>query len=203
MLIKWLEPLTRYVYKISNELLSKIFRNNVSYSITRDTYEVTSFGDATRKYLQVSGETDELIIGYFVNAIGEDISVRIKAHFDLSINFEDIGSCTNIEIRERALKKFGYERYVKEGFEKKKIRSIITNNDRKNYDKHCDFLYHFEEDIEKLIFLDNDISFLQVQDASTHKIYFLKIPPGIEDIKEAKAWTFGLNKLQYNPLIEA
>lgn len=44
--------------------------------------------------------------------------------------------------------------------------------------------------------------YIKVKDSSTDRIYLLGIPANITDCKTALAWTFGLRKEQYNPLVE-
>lgn len=145
-----------------------------------------------------------------------DIETRLKLQIDYPIAFEDIEEAGNTEVREQALRKFGYENYVKEGFEKGKIREITFNRD---YIQRANNTYYYigtqiaknpipkkfnpkyNKD-EKIILLTNDICFLQVKDSSTNKAYFLKVPPDMRSVEEAKAWTFGLKKEEYKPMIE-
>lgn len=194
------------------KLLADIFiGNNIPYSVTYPpVYEITEFGDDERKYTQqpsVSG----IMIEYFNRVSGGDFDLQIKFEFNLPIAFEDIEEAQNIEIREQALRKFGYENYVKEGFWNNKIVCVIlSNNDTLYIDPSFNVDYHDEfrstvlsrRDEEKIICFDNDIAFLQVKDSSTNKTYFLKVPPTMQSVEEAKAWTFGLNPGEYNPVIE-
>lgn len=151
-----------------------------------------------------------------------DIETGLKLQIDYPIAFEDIEEARNVEIREQALRKFGYENYVKEGFKKKKIEAIIV--DRYQFQSGNNIYVYLgtqtfstttnEIDVsperfnpkrnkdEKIILLTNDIAFLQVKDPSNGKIYFLKVPPDMRSVQEAKAWTFGLEKEEYNPEIE-
>ena len=192
-------------------LINIIMANKIPFSISIPRYEVTSFGDDVRKY--ISQSPHEVMVRSFSYALGTDLGLRIKLEFDLPITFDNINDAKNIEIRERALKKFEYVRYIKEGWEKGMILTVLTNEEILMGPKHKMYnssLYegsrikalikHTKE--ECIIFMDNDISFLKVRDSSTHKIYFLKIPPDIQNIKEAKAWTFGLIKEAYKPMIE-
>jgi len=198
----------RGIYKL---LINIIMANRIPYSISIPHYEITSFDDDQRKYISLSPY--EVMIRSFSYALGTDLGLRIKLEFDLSITFENINDAKNIEIREQALRKFGYEKYVKEGWGKGRILTILTNEEILMGPKHKMYnssLYeesrikalikHTKE--ECIIYMDNEISFLKVRDTSTNKTYFLKIPPEIKDIKEAKAWTFGLKKEEYKPVIE-
>ena len=41
--------------------------------------------------------------------------------------------------------------------------------------------------------------YVQVQDASTERQYFLRVPPTIQTAAEAVAWSFGLPGKEYRP----
>jgi hypothetical protein len=41
-----------------------------------------------------------------------------------------------------------------------------------------------------------------VQDASTDREYYLRVPPTIQTVEEAVAWTFGLTAGEYRPARE-
>ncbi|MBA7541542.1 hypothetical protein ES705_33858 [subsurface metagenome] len=149
--------------------------------------------------------------GSFLKRQIVDIETKLKLRISYPIAFEDIEGAQNMEIRERALRKFGYEDYVKEGFWKKKIICVMFNNHDNLYINPSFNMDYYDEfrrtvlsrqDDEKIICFDNDIAFLQVKDTSTNKTYFLKVPPTMQSVEEAKAWTFGLNPEEYNPVIE-
>lgn len=136
-----------------------------------------------------------------------DIETRIKLDAGLDIIFEDIEESQDVEIREQALKKFGYENYIRDGFKKGRINFIIIgdkifqfHNPGGNFNKIPNGYFNNRED--KIIFLSDDITFLQVKDSSNGKIYFLKVPYEMRSVQEAKAWTFGLKEEEYNPEIE-
>jgi len=154
----------------------------------------------------------------------QDLETKIKLEMDYPITFGDIEETKNLELREQALRKFGYENYIKEGFKRGKIRGIKYDDDvdvspfpnaidhYTIYNHNAHRLPHQDIQIsrssycdkhEKLIyFWDSDIAFLQVKDPSSGKIYFLKVPREVWTVKEAKAWTFGLNKEGYHPDLE-
>lgn len=44
--------------------------------------------------------------------------------------------------------------------------------------------------------------YIQVQDASTDRQYFLRVPPTIQTAAEAVAWTFHLSVEEYHPAQE-
>ena len=45
--------------------------------------------------------------------------------------------------------------------------------------------------------------YVELRDASSEHIYYLRVPPTIETAEEAVAWTFGLNTDQYHPAQES
>lgn len=145
-----------------------------------------------------------------------DVELDIKLKSDYPIVFEDIEEARNMEMREQALRKFGYENYIREGFKRNKIDRVTVDKNVVVLDNitYCyigvqdkippltkRFNPRYNKD-EKLIFMENDIAFLQVKDSSTNKTYFLKVPPTMCSVEEAKAWTFGLTPGEYSPAIE-
>ncbi|MCK4446988.1 MAG: hypothetical protein KAW56_07895 [Candidatus Marinimicrobia bacterium] len=154
----------------------------------------------------------------------QDLETKVKLEMDYPIKFRDIEETENLELRERILRKFGYENYIKEGFKEGKIRGIKYDNnvDISPFPSAIDHYTIFNHNAhrlphqniqifrpsycdkhEKLIyFWDSGIAFLQVKDSSSGKIYFLKVPHDMDSVQEAKAWTFGLKKEEYNPEIE-
>ena len=44
--------------------------------------------------------------------------------------------------------------------------------------------------------------YVHVQDASTDRKYYLRVPPTIQTCKEGVAWTFGVDNGAYKPVIE-
>jgi len=137
----------------------------------------------------------------------QDIETKIKLEMGCPITFEDIEETENLELREKILQKFGYENYIREGFEKGKINYVIIGDKIFQYHNPGSNFYripegYFKNRDDKIIFLSDDLAFLQVRDPSSGKIYFLKVPPDMHSVQEAKAWTFGLEKEEYNPEIE-
>jgi len=144
---------------------------------------------------------------YNLKRYTQDLETKIKLEMDYPITFEDIEKTENLELRERILREFGYENYIREGFRKSKINYVIIGDNIFQYHNPGSNFYrtpggYFNNRDDKLIFLSEDITFLQVKDPSSGKIYFLKVPPDMRSVQEAKAWTFGLEKEEYNPEIE-
>jgi len=137
----------------------------------------------------------------------QDIETKIKLEMGYPLTFEDVEETENLELREKLLQKFGYENYIREGFEKGKINYVIIGDKIFQYHNPGSNFYRIPEGYlknrdDKIIFLTEDIAFLQVKDPSSGKIYFLKVPPDMRSVREAKAWTFGLEKEEYDPEIE-
>ena len=44
--------------------------------------------------------------------------------------------------------------------------------------------------------------YVHVQDSSTTRMYFLRVPPRIQTAAEAVAWTFGFSEEEYHPIQE-
>ncbi len=99
------------VYRL---LINIIMADKIPYNISIPRYEITSFGDDQREY--ISSSPYEVMIRSLSYALGTDLGLRIKLEFDLPLTFENINDAKNIEIREQVLRKFGYEKYIKEGF---------------------------------------------------------------------------------------
>lgn len=142
---------------------------------------------------------------YYLERYLQDIETKIKLEMDYPITFGDVEGTENLELREQALRKFGYGNYIREGFEMNKIQYIILEDATFQYPP--DFYGsiprgYFNDKEDKIITLTDGIAFLQVKDSSTGKRYFLKVPPDVQSVKEAKAWTFGLEEDEYDPTVE-
>jgi len=144
---------------------------------------------------------------YILKRFTQDLETKIKLEMAYPITFEDVEETENLELREQILRKFGYEDYIREGFKKGKINYLIIEDKIFQYNNPGSDFYripegYFNNREDKIIFLAEDITFLQVKDPSSGKIYFLKVPPDMRSVQEAKAWTFGLEKEEYEPEIE-
>lgn len=166
------------------------------------------FGVNYRKTLILERESDILYeFKYVLKRYTQDLETKIKLEMGYPLTFEDVEETENLGLGEKILQKFGYENYIREGFEKGKINYVIIGDKIFQYHNPGSNFYeipggYFKNRDDKIIFLTEDITFLQVKDPSSGKIYFLKVPPGMRSVQEAKAWTFGLEKEEYNPEIE-
>ena len=166
------------------------------------------FGADYGKTLSLGRDSDVLYqFKYILKRYTQDLETKIKLEMRYPITFGDIEKTENLELRERILQEFGYENYVREGFKKGKISYLIIEDQIFQYNNPGSSFYripggYFNNQDDKIIFLTEDITFLQVKDSSTGKRYFLKVPPDMRSVQEAKAWTFGLEKEEYDPEIE-
>lgn len=108
-----------------------------------------------------------------------DMAVAVKLEEGLPLTAQDVIKTRNQEIKQRALKAFGYERFVDE------LEPIVLDVDGEN----------------QLLKVDG-IVFAYVKDSSTPRRYLLRVPPNFTTVKAAIAWTFGMTEAQYQPLIE-
>lgn len=119
-----------------------------------------------------------IILGYKIKK-GDLQIAKLMAKFSSSRSVENILSFSNQEIRSIFVEKWNGEglKKIDEGKE-----GIL-------------FETEFGKRVVKVINATAE------QDGS-YKVYWLRIPSHISNVKEAVAWTFGLNKDEYNPIKE-
>jgi hypothetical protein len=110
-----------------------------------------------------------------------DIAIAIKLREGWTIHSRDVIKAKNQEMRQRALKAVGNEKF---------LRSVEAKTIHE--DKYGTLL-----EVPGLGF-----RFVRVVDPSTKNIYLLQVPPGCRFAKQAVAWTFGVREDEYNPEIE-
>lgn len=108
-----------------------------------------------------------------------DAQIAVKVEEGLDITTLDILGCRNQETKQVALKRYGYENFVRDAG----MDVIDTNKE------------------DKLLRKD-DIVFAYVKDSSTPRRYLLRVPPDINTIHQAIAWTFNMSPQEYHPLAE-
>lgn len=108
-----------------------------------------------------------------------DMMLSVKLSENMDVTADDILAAPNQELKQRALKIFGYERFVDE-VEMKEIH----------------------RDGENALLRKGDIVFAYVKDSSTPRRYLLRVPPTSKTVHDAIAWTFGMRPADYRPLIE-
>lgn len=106
------------------------------------------------------------------------------------ITIDDINNATNVEKRRLLLEYYGIEKYVLDS------KAKITLKDQYGV------LYTIPQpDREEQIVVVRVKNSTPELDGS-HKEYFLRVPPAMKTPREAIAWTFGLSKKDYKPIIE-
>lgn len=100
----------------------------------------------------------------------------------------DVRSETNQEVRRIMLQRMGLEKFLKESGSE---------------------IIHSEEDPPRRLHRTAQFPgepephvYVEVQDPSTERMYFLRVPPTVTTCTEAVAWTFGLTAEQYKPEVE-
>jgi hypothetical protein len=112
-------------------------------------------------------------------AFTSDMALAAKLAENVDVTADDILKAPNQELKQRALKLFGYERFVAE-VEMEEIH----------------------RDGENALLRKGDIVFAYVKDSSTPRRYLLRVPPNSKTVHEAIAWTFNMRPDEYRPLVE-
>lgn len=111
-----------------------------------------------------------------------DATAHIKLEEGLSFSVAEVWAIPNMELRRRAWEAYGVVRFIADAgalfLETEGADSLIVVPSREN---------------EKYLFL---------KDSSTPRVYLLRVPPEMERVREAKAWTFNLTEQEYAPSIE-
>lgn len=108
-----------------------------------------------------------------------DAQIAVKVEEDIEVTAADILACKNQEIKQSALKRYGYENFVRDA----------------NMDEA-------DRDGENALLRKGDIVFAYVKDSSTPRRYLLRVPPQMKTVREAIAWTFNMRPDEYRPLVE-
>jgi hypothetical protein len=112
----------------------------------------------------------------------EEISDLIKSG---RLTAQHVLKAKNTSVRRICLEELGYERFLSQSGGR-----VIDEED------DCELIridWHKREE---------PISLVKVKCPSTGAFYTLRVPPAMETVKEAVAWTFGLNGNEYNPETE-
>lgn len=102
-----------------------------------------------------------------------------------TLRAKEIINCKNLEIRRILLERFGYEKFLKE------LRGTVIHSDGNSR------LIKVEWSKE-----EEPVHLVRVKDASTERMYVLRVPPAVRTCKEAIAWTFNVTAEEYNPKLE-
>ena len=108
-----------------------------------------------------------------------DMALATKLSENMDVTADDILKAPNQELKQKALKQFGYERFVAE------VQMVEIDRDGEN-----------------ALLKKDDIVFAYVKDSSTPRRYLLRVPPTMKRVREAIAWTFNMTEAEYQPLAE-
>jgi hypothetical protein len=114
------------------------------------------------------------------------LAPRIKQMLDSgTLTGQMIMRFTNAGIRRLLLEEFGYERFLQE-----MPHEIIEKSG--------------EQELVKINWhkLEEPIHLVKVRCSTTGVFYTLRVPPEMKTVKEAVAWTFGMNAQEYVPQTE-
>lgn len=114
-----------------------------------------------------------------IERVAGDIIAAIKLDREWPLTVDDIAGAQNQEVRSRALRLFGAERWVRE------VGGTVVHKDEAGE-----------------LVAAGDMTFVHVKDSSTDRRYLLRVPPTMKRVREALAWTFGLTEEQYRPTVE-
>lgn len=109
----------------------------------------------------------------------EEITILVKLFEKLSVSWEEVKGIQNAELKQKALRYYGYEEFVKDA------KATVIHEDVPNY----------------LLKVD-DILFLSLKDSSTDRRYLLRVPPETKTVRQGLSWTFFMSEEQYHPLVE-
>lgn len=101
---------------------------------------------------------------------------------DELVNPQEIIGIPNSELRRAVVELVGYEKIVSEAI------TLDESSDGKL--------------LKIKLQEDEDIVLVHVKDPSTDREYFLRVPPKMKTAKQARAWTFGFDEADFNPVQE-
>jgi len=115
--------------------------------------------------------------------------VRVRKKICLNpqeLTADEVMKIRNAEVRRVALEQMGYERFLQQV----DYKTIDAEGENEL------ILINWREDEEP-------ICLVKVKCSSAEVYYTLRVPPGMKTCKEAVAWTFHMDKKEYNPQEEA
>ncbi len=113
--------------------------------------------------------------------------------FPDALNHQDICTCANIEVRRALLEIYGLERFISE------TNTKIIHEDETGQLLKLDLPRNFKWSADPLIV--RVLNSTPEPDGSFNT-YLLSVPPNVGTAKEGVAWTFGMEPLEYDPLIQ-
>jgi hypothetical protein len=111
--------------------------------------------------------------------IVNDLTLIVKMKEKIDISVPDIIKATDAEVKQNALKMYGYEKFVQDA------GAQTVHSEGENH-----------------LIVVGGMKLLSLKDSSTPRRYLLRVPDTIERVKEGIAWTFNLNERDYKPIVE-
>jgi len=126
---------------------------------------------------------------YYVRGVRVKKKIYLKPH---ELTAREVVKIRNAEVRRVALEQMGYERFLQQvGYEVKEDYKVIDSEGDNEL-----ILINWRDDEEPMCLI-------KVRCPSAGVYYTLRVPPGIKTCREALAWTFHMDKKEYNPQEEA
>lgn len=129
--------------------------------------------------------------GYEVYALNGVVLPSYVIADSSEITVEKIDKEQNAEIRRIMVQRYGIEKYIEDSG----AREIDSDE--------FGVLYKKEQSMDEPIVVVKVTNSTPEPDGSGPKQYFLRVPPYITTAKEAVAWTFDLDKTEYQPVIQS
>ncbi|MCM8796694.1 MAG: toxin-antitoxin system YwqK family antitoxin [Candidatus Omnitrophica bacterium] len=183
------DGLHRYYYQTGQLAAERIFKDDRQHGQERRWHSngklssQCSYVNGLRHgaYIEFSEDGKIIVKKYYIR--GVVITQRLQRLLaSKELTAETIVRIRNTALRRILLEEFGYERFLQqmnhEVIEKEGEQELIKIN------------WHRREE---------PIYLVKVRCATTGVFYTLRVPPTMQTVKEAIAWTFGMKKEEYNP----
>jgi hypothetical protein len=100
-------------------------------------------------------------------------------------NADEVTKINNATLRREALRIYGIEKFFKD------MNAKVVDEDKKNQLLYLK--WHKSEE---------PIMMVKVIDSTTKDVYLIRVPPEMKTVKQAVAWTFGMEEEEYHPVKE-
>jgi len=112
--------------------------------------------------------------------VATDLETIVRLEEGVPIEVTDVLATRNQEIKRRALEAVGAETFL----------AAVSGEE---VDR---------DDEDALLDLGEHGRYLHLKDGSTERRYLLRVPPDMQRVRQAKAWSFGVEEAAYRPSIE-
>lgn len=153
-----------------------------------------------RGFLQAEGRADSILPANIRNSRGEvrwehvcdDLALRLKLREGINLTAEVVLEAPNAELRREGMEAMGAERFLNRVH--KEILDRVPERE--------EYLVRLPGAEQTRLGDGEPVVYLFVKDASSDRRYLLRVPPEMETVGEAKAWTFNLDPEQWDPVQE-